>query len=120
VDLEAGTIEIRQALKRLPDGAMVVGPPKVDSYRNLRLPNEVVDALRAHRQSQRKKELAAPVWDNPDGGSQDHVRSTEQMSERKRAKAAAQQALAIGRDSKNNDTSANLDPQIALPRSVER
>jgi hypothetical protein len=53
-------------------------------------------------------------------GSQDHVGSTEQMRERTRAKAAAQRALAIGRDSKNKDTSANLDPQIALTRGFER
>jgi hypothetical protein len=67
VDFKEGTIEIRQSLKRQPDSSLVVGPPKVDSYRNLRLPTEVIDALRAHKVSQKKKELAAHVWDNRDG-----------------------------------------------------
>jgi integrase len=67
VDLKEGTIEIRQSLKRQPDSSLVVGPPKVDSYRNLRLPIEVIDALKAHKAHQRRKELAAHVWDNRDG-----------------------------------------------------
>ena len=67
VNLKEGTIEIRQSLKRQPDSSLVVGPPKVDSYRNLRLPTEVIDALKAHKVHQRKKELAVLVWDNRDG-----------------------------------------------------
>ena len=37
-----GVLTVRQALKRLPDGACVVGAPKVDSYRVLRLPGDLV------------------------------------------------------------------------------
>ena len=37
VDLDEG-LTVRRALKRLPDGSYVIGPPKVESYRTLRLP----------------------------------------------------------------------------------
>jgi conjugative relaxase-like TrwC/TraI family protein len=53
-------------------------------------------------------------------GSRSDVGSTEQMSERKRAQAAAERALDMSRDTKNKDTSANLDPQITLTRVIER
>jgi hypothetical protein len=53
-------------------------------------------------------------------GSRSDVGSTEQMSERKRAQAAAERALDMSRDTKNKDTSANLDPQTTLTRVIER
>ena len=64
VDLEAGTLEVRQSLQRLPGGALVLGPPKKDSYRTVRLRDELVDALRAHRVSQKKEQLQASGWDD--------------------------------------------------------
>ncbi len=53
-------------------------------------------------------------------GNRSDVGSTEQMSERKRAQAAAQRALAISHESKNKQTSTNFDPQIVLTRTFER
>ncbi len=64
VDLDEGVLTVRQALKRLPDGTYVIGPPKVDSYRMLRLPTELVALLRAHRLAQRKARLASEVWED--------------------------------------------------------
>jgi conjugative relaxase-like TrwC/TraI family protein len=52
-------------------------------------------------------------------GNRSDVGSTEQMSERKRAQAAAERALAISQDSTNRQTSANLDPEIAVTRGIE-
>ena len=46
VDLDEGVLTVRQALKRLPDGTYVLGAPKVDSYRTLRLPSDLVGVLR--------------------------------------------------------------------------
>jgi integrase len=66
VELDEATMEIRQTLKRLPDGRHVIGPPKVNSYRKVRIPDQLVLALRAHRQTQRKLRLSAPVWENND------------------------------------------------------
>ena len=64
VDLDEGVLTVRQALKRLPDGTYVIGAPKVDSYRMLRLPTDLVGLLRAHRLAQRKARLAAEVWED--------------------------------------------------------
>jgi integrase len=61
VNLDEATMEIRQALKRLPDGQHVIGPPKVNSYRKVRIPDQLVLALRTHRLTQRKQRLSAPV-----------------------------------------------------------
>lgn len=46
VDLDEGVLTVRQALKRLPDGTYVIEAPKVDSYRTLRLPTDLVGVLR--------------------------------------------------------------------------
>ncbi|MGH9305495.1 MAG: tyrosine-type recombinase/integrase [Acidimicrobiales bacterium] len=64
VDLDEATLSVRQALKRLPDGTYVIGPPKVDSYRTLRLPLDLIALLRTHRHAQRKARLSAPVWED--------------------------------------------------------
>jgi len=59
-----GVLTVRQALERLPDGTYVLGAPKVDSYRVLRLPADLVALLRAHRLAQRKARLSAEVWED--------------------------------------------------------
>ena len=64
VDLDEGVLTVRQALKRLPDGTYVIGPPKVGSYRLLRLPDDLVALLRSHRLAQRKARLASEVWED--------------------------------------------------------
>jgi integrase len=64
VDLNAGTLEVRQALKRLPDGTLKITTPKTDSYRTLRLPAGLIESLRSHRQSQRKTRLATLAWED--------------------------------------------------------
>ena len=64
VDLDEGVLTVRQALKRLPDGTYVIGAPKVDSYRMLRLTTDLVGLLRAHRLAQRKARLSAEVWED--------------------------------------------------------
>jgi integrase len=52
VDLEAGTLEVTQALQRV-DGSLILKAPKTEkSRRRLTLPATVVAALRAHRDRQ--------------------------------------------------------------------
>jgi hypothetical protein len=53
-------------------------------------------------------------------GSQDHVGSTEQMSERKRAKAAQDRALAMSRTEVDRQSSAAPDMHLVVDRGVER
>ena len=64
VDLHGQTLDVFHAIQRLPGGKLVIGPPKKNSYRTLRLPPDVVDALRAHAVQQKRDQLAAPVWDD--------------------------------------------------------
>ena len=64
LDLDSGKLEVRNALKRLPDETYVLGPPKVASYRALCMPTAVLVALRQHRLEQMKERLSAPVWEN--------------------------------------------------------
>ena len=64
VNLEKGTLEVRQSLKRLPDGTFTIGPPKAQSYRTLRLTGDLISVLRSHRHAQRKARLSAPVWED--------------------------------------------------------
>jgi integrase len=64
VDLEASTLEVRQALKRLPDSSLVIAPPKVDSYRTIRLTEQLVNVLRHHQLQQKKRRLASIVWEH--------------------------------------------------------
>ena len=45
IDLDERTLKVSQSLQRLPGGDLVIGPPKKDSYRSVRLPNRVVVAL---------------------------------------------------------------------------
>jgi integrase len=62
VDLDERTLEIKQSLQRLPGGDLVIGPPKKDSFRTVRLPDRVIVALRTHRVHQKTERLKAPVW----------------------------------------------------------
>ncbi len=64
VDLDERTLDVKQSLQRLPGGELVIGPPKKDSFRTVRLPDRVVVALRAHRVNQKRERLRAPVWDD--------------------------------------------------------
>lgn len=66
IDLKAKTLDVRQSLHLLPVGRLELGPPKASSYRTLRLPTPVVNALRAHRTRQKAEELKAPVWEDHD------------------------------------------------------
>jgi integrase len=64
IDLDERTLDVKQSLQRLPGGGLVIGPPKKDSFRTVRLPDRVVTALRTHRVNQKKERLKAPVWDD--------------------------------------------------------
>ncbi len=66
LDLEEGTLAIRQSRKMAPDGTMSIGGTKAKSDRTLRIPTLVVDILRAHQTAQKAERLAAPVWEHPD------------------------------------------------------
>jgi integrase len=61
VDLDEGTLEIKQSLQRLPGGDLAIGPPKKESFRTVRLPDRVIVVLRTHRLRQKKERLKAPV-----------------------------------------------------------
>lgn len=64
VDLDAGTLVVRQALQRQEGGGLVLVPPKSRSgRRTLPLPGQLVEAIRAHRVAQATERLAAgPLW----------------------------------------------------------
>ncbi len=64
VDLDAGTLRVRQALNRAGGAAFVLGEPKTPkSRRTLDVPSPAVEALRAHRARQAAERLAAgSVW----------------------------------------------------------
>jgi integrase len=59
VDLEAGTIRVRQALQRNRSGLVLVEPKSATSHRTVALPGVVVTALRSHRMRQLQERLAA-------------------------------------------------------------
>ena len=64
VDLEAGTLTIRQALRRGAKGGYELGPTKTRaSVRTVRLGPSARTALKAHRTAQRSERMAAgPRW----------------------------------------------------------
>ncbi len=64
IDFDERTLCVNQSLQRLPGGELVIGPPKTDSYRTVRLPDRVIVALRVHQVNQKKERLLAPVWDD--------------------------------------------------------
>ncbi len=60
VDLEAGTLTVRQALQRQAGvGLVVVEPKSRAGRRTISLPSQLVDALRSHRAAQLEERLRA-------------------------------------------------------------
>lgn len=60
VDLETGTLRVRQTLSRLPGKGIVFGTPKTErSKRTIVLPEEFLPELRAHRKEQNAARLLA-------------------------------------------------------------
>jgi integrase len=64
LDLESGTLVVRQALHRQAGGGVAIAAPKAKSDRVLQLPDNVVLALRDHQRRQKAERLAAPVWED--------------------------------------------------------
>lgn len=64
LDLDAGTLTVRQALQRQPGVGLVIVPPKSRAgRRTVALPEQLRDALRAHRTAQLAERIAAgPAW----------------------------------------------------------
>ena len=59
LDLDAGTLRVRQALQRNRSGLVLVEPKSASSHRTVALPAIVVDGLRRHRVRQLEERLAA-------------------------------------------------------------
>ena len=64
VDLDAGTLRVRQALQRQRGvGLVIVEPKSAAGRRTISLPRQLVDALRQHRTTQLEDRIAAAnVW----------------------------------------------------------
>jgi integrase len=64
VDLDAGTLRVRQALQRQTGkGLVIVEPKSAAGRRTIKLPRPLVDALRQHRAAQLEERMAAAnVW----------------------------------------------------------
>jgi integrase len=64
VDLDAGTLRVRQALQRQKGkGLVIVEPKSAAGKRTVTLPRPLLDALRQHRTAQLEERLAAAnVW----------------------------------------------------------
>ena len=63
VDLDAGTLAVRQSLSRVKGQGLVFGPVKSRAgKRTLALPQQLLDELRAHRKRQNEERLAAGSW----------------------------------------------------------
>ena len=63
VDLGAGQLRVRQALQRQEGGVVMVQPKTARSRRTIPLPSAVVEAMRAHKQSQAdRREAAGEEW----------------------------------------------------------
>lgn len=69
IDLDAGTLAVRQALQRQTGKGLVIVRPKSRAGRRvISLPGPLVDALRAHRAAQAEERLAAgSLWRNEHG-----------------------------------------------------
>ncbi len=65
LDLEAGTLAVRQALQRQSGRGLVLVPPKSRAgRRTIALPSQLVEALKAHRAVHLAERLAAgPMWE---------------------------------------------------------
>ncbi|WP_372733571.1 tyrosine-type recombinase/integrase [Nocardioides sp.] len=63
VDLEAGTLAVRQALGRVKGQGLVLGPVKSRAgRRTVAIPAQLLTELRAHRITQNEERLAAGSW----------------------------------------------------------
>ncbi len=64
VDLDAGTMRVRQALQRQAGRGLVLVEPKSSAgRRTIALPKQLIDALREHRTAQREERLrASTAW----------------------------------------------------------
>lgn len=70
IDLEAGTLAVRQQIQRVgnPRRPVFVEPKTERSRRPVPLPTQVVDALKAHQERQAIEQmLASSRWGGPDG-----------------------------------------------------
>jgi integrase len=68
VDLNNGTLSIQRGLHRVTGKGLIYEEPKADrSRRTLALPQQLVDALRAHRAAQLEERVAAgSLWEDSD------------------------------------------------------
>jgi len=67
VDLDLGTLTVRQALQRVAGKLVLVEPKSVTSHRAVALPGVVLDGLRRHRVRQLEERLAGgPGWKGND------------------------------------------------------
>ena len=66
IDLESGTLRVRQALQRQPGAGLVMVEPKsIAGKRTIKLPAPLASALRRHRAAQREERIAAAnVWED--------------------------------------------------------
>ena len=63
VDLEAGTLAVRQSLARIKGKGLVFGPVKSRAgRRTIALPKPLLEELKAHRKRQNEERLAAGNW----------------------------------------------------------
>ncbi len=65
VDLEAGHVQVRNTLQKLPGQPPVIAPTKTDySRRKITLAGTTVEALRAHRVRQNAERAMGPAWED--------------------------------------------------------
>ncbi|HEU5349522.1 MAG TPA: site-specific integrase [Ktedonobacterales bacterium] len=66
VDLDAGHVQVRNTLQKLPGQPPVIAPAKTNySHRKITLSTTALEALRAHRVRQNAERLAmGPVWED--------------------------------------------------------
>lgn len=98
VDLDAGTLQVRQALRR-ERGALVLGDPKTaKSVRTLNLPAQVTAALRTHRIQQAAERLSAGMaWSDAGLVFASEVGTPIDPSNLRRAFARLTTAAGLGR-----------------------
>ncbi len=66
VDLQSGTLEVRQALQRVEGKLILVEPKSVTSHRVVALPTVVLEGLRRHEARQTQERRVARQWrDDP-------------------------------------------------------
>ena len=95
VDLDNGTLSVRRGLHRISGQGLVYEEPKADrSRRNLALPAQLVDALKAQRAAQLEERIAAgPLWEDHDlVFAQPNGRPIERKSDWRAWKALLRQA----------------------------